>query len=112
MVKDIFLDIPWHLGNILVALGEWVYLFLADAETRHSDIKTKDNCGFVGNSEFADSCGYSYSSREQFASANETFYINHAYLKSLQILGFSEEEAKEIFTKRKRRHFDSLDDVR
>jgi len=68
--------------------------------------------GAIGDGEFADFYGYSYSSRAQFASANEIIYINHAYLKSLPILGFSEEEAKEIFTKRKRHRFDSLDDVR
>jgi len=95
-----------------VPVDEWVYLFLADAETRNLDIKTKDNCAFVGDGEFADFYGYSYSSRAQFASANEIIYINHAYLKSLQILGFSEEEAKEVLTKRKRRYFDSLDDLR
>ncbi|RPB26070.1 hypothetical protein L211DRAFT_692910, partial [Terfezia boudieri ATCC MYA-4762] len=95
-----------------IPVDEWVYLFLADAETRNLDIKTKDNCAFVGDGEFANFYGYSYSSRAQFASANEIIYINHAYPKSLQILGFSEEEAKDIVTKRKRRCFDSLDDVR
>ncbi|RPB20973.1 hypothetical protein L211DRAFT_462713 [Terfezia boudieri ATCC MYA-4762] len=95
-----------------IPIDEWVYLFLADADTRNLDIKTKDNCAFVGDGEFANFYGYSYSSRAQFASANEIIYINHAYPKSLQILGFSEEEAKDIVTKRKRRCFDSLDDVR
>ena len=95
-----------------VASDKWVHLFLADAETKCPEIDHKENCAFVADGEFSNFYGYSYSSRAQFASSNEIIYINHAYPKSLQILGFTEEEANQICTKRKRRRFNSLGDVK
>ncbi|GBC07212.1 hypothetical protein RclHR1_07310004 [Rhizophagus clarus] len=97
-----------------VPIDDWALLFLIIAESKESlNIKCKNNSALVSRKQFQDFYGFTYaSSRAQFASANEKIFINSAPPETLKILGFTNNQCRDISLKRLKRPFCSWDDVK
>ena len=52
-----------------IKVQEWIFLILTNAKAKGLNVKNKEKSGFVGESEFMEFYGYTYSSRAQYASS-------------------------------------------
>ncbi|RUS14604.1 hypothetical protein BC937DRAFT_93571, partial [Endogone sp. FLAS-F59071] len=99
-------------AKLKIKVDEWIFLLLSNAESKNLLMNNENNSAFVGLSEFQNFYGYTYSSRAQFAFANDKININSASYDSLKIVGLKERECKVICKKRKYSALKDVDDVK
>ncbi|CAB4430039.1 unnamed protein product [Rhizophagus irregularis] len=91
----------------------WVLLFLTNADQKDNlSVSDSPNSALVSIEKMQEFYGYTYTSRAQFASANDKIYLNSAPVESLKLIGFSDNDNVHIRIERKKRPFTSLNDIK
>jgi len=94
-----------------VPVDAWFLLFVTNADSKGLSVRNKPNSAFISRKEFQEYYGYTYSSRAQFAFANEKIFVNSAPAEALEILGLNFKDCIELCRKRKWTPLNSIDDI-